>query len=103
MLWSFVDEDIEVLLSRLEKTNPSLVDRMRPAVDEMKATVQHAVYAGVSKPIIYRPLMLGAHLSHYKDGVLVEVVRKTKRLDVLAAAGRYVYTIQVTVQTLMSY
>jgi len=67
---------------------------MRPAANEMKAAVQHAIYAGVSRPIIYRPLMVGAHLSHYKDGVLVEVVRKNKRLDVLAAAGRYGNLIQ---------
>lgn len=61
---------------------------MGPAVEEIKQTIQHAIYAGVLRPISFHPLMLGSHHTHFKGGVLVEVVRKNKRMDVLAAGGR---------------
>lgn len=32
--------------------------------------------------------MLGSHHTHFKDGVLVEIVRRNKHTDVLAAGGR---------------
>ncbi|KAJ7163895.1 kinase-like domain-containing protein [Mycena crocata] len=83
------DEDIDALLTRLDKVSPSLTNLLRPVVEEIKETIQYAVLTGVTRPISFHPLMLGNHHAHFKDGVLIEVVRKNKRTDVLAAGGRY--------------
>ncbi|KAJ7186042.1 hypothetical protein C8R46DRAFT_937688 [Mycena filopes] len=83
------DEDIEAFLTRLDKVSPSLTALLRPVVEEVKETISYAVLTGVARPISFRPLMLGNHHAHFKNGVLVEVVRKNKRTDVLAAGGRY--------------
>ncbi|KAG1849257.1 kinase-like domain-containing protein [Suillus subluteus] len=84
-----IDEDIDILLSKLEKVSPTLVTVMKPAVEEIKQTIQFATSAGFSAPVFFHPLMWGAHHMHFKEGVRIEVVRRTRRLDVLAAAGRY--------------
>ncbi|KIK54868.1 hypothetical protein GYMLUDRAFT_206162 [Collybiopsis luxurians FD-317 M1] len=83
------DDDIETMMARLEKISPALFEQMRSAVEEVKATVQHAVSAGVTQPIYFRPLMLGSYFTHFKSGVLVEVAKKSRRTDILAAGGRY--------------
>jgi len=83
------DEDIDALLTKLDKVSPSLTTLLRPIAEEVKETIQYATLTGVARPISFHPLMLGNHHSHFKDGVLVEVVRKNKRMDVLAAGGRY--------------
>ncbi|KAG2365174.1 kinase-like domain-containing protein [Suillus spraguei] len=84
-----IDEDIDTLLSKLEKVSPTLVTVMKPAVEEIKQTIQFATSAGFSAPVFFHPLMWGAHHMHFKEGVRIEVVRRARRLDVLAAAGRY--------------
>lgn len=84
-----IDEDIDTLLSKFEKVSPTLVTVMKPAVEEIKQTIQFATSAGFSAPVFFHPLMWGAHHMHFKEGVRIEVVRRTRRLDVLAAAGRY--------------
>lgn len=86
----FADEDIDAFISRLEKMSPALVTLIEPAVEEVKRTARYANAAGVSRAIYFHPLMLGSHHSHFKDGILVEVVRRGKRQDVLAAGGRSV-------------
>ncbi|KAI6146889.1 kinase-like domain-containing protein [Pisolithus tinctorius] len=60
-----IDEDIDGLLAKLGK--------------------------GFNEPIYFHPLMWGTHHMHFKEGFRLEVVRRTRRLDVLAAAGRYQY------------
>ncbi|KIJ97967.1 hypothetical protein K443DRAFT_104703 [Laccaria amethystina LaAM-08-1] len=86
---SETDDDIDDVLSRLEKVSPALLTLLQPAVDEVKATLQFALSAGVTRQIYFHPLMLGSHHTHFKDGIIVEVVRKNKHMDVLAAGGRY--------------
>ncbi|KAK7057453.1 kinase-like domain-containing protein [Favolaschia claudopus] len=83
------EEDIDAFLVRLDKISPSLATLLRPVMEEVKETIQYALLMGVARPISFHPLMLGSHHSNFKDGVLVEVVRKSKRTDVLAASGRY--------------
>ncbi|KAJ7874765.1 kinase-like domain-containing protein [Mycena olivaceomarginata] len=83
------DEDIDAFLTKLDKVSPSLTTLLRPIVEEVKETIQYATLTGVARPVLFYPLMLGNHHSNFKDGVLVEVVRKNKRMDVLAAGGRY--------------
>ncbi len=84
------DEDINDLLSRLEKIAPTLVTSIQPMVNQIQNTLQYAASAGVSRSIFFHPLMLGSYQSLFKDGVIFAVVRKNKRMDVLAAGGRYV-------------
>ncbi|KAF9445879.1 Serine/threonine-protein kinase [Macrolepiota fuliginosa MF-IS2] len=84
-----VDEDIDNVLSRLERIPSSLATLLRPAINEIQSALQFAASAGVSRPIFFHPLMLGSHQTLFKDGVVFEVVRKNKRMDVLAAGGRY--------------
>ncbi|GLB36853.1 putative anticodon binding domain of tRNAs [Lyophyllum shimeji] len=88
-LLSEIDEDIDGFMSRLERISPSLLSLIGPYVQEVKKTVDLAKATKVSRPILFHPLMLGNHHVHFRDGVLVEVVRKNKRSDVLAAGGRY--------------
>lgn len=88
LIRTFVDEDIDNVLSRLEKISSSLVTLIRPAVNEIQNTLRFAASAGVSRSVFFHPLMLGSHQSLFKDGVIFEVVKKNKRMDVLAAGGR---------------
>lgn len=82
------DEDVDSLLSRIEKTSPTLFSSIGPAVEEIKKTLQYARYAGFTRTILFRPLMLGNYHTHFKDGILFEVVKRNKRTDILAAGGR---------------
>ena len=61
---------------------------MQPAVKEIKSTIQYAQSANVKRSVLFHPLMLGSHHTHFKGGILVEVVRRHKHSDVLAAGGR---------------
>ncbi|KAJ3566582.1 hypothetical protein NP233_g6910 [Leucocoprinus birnbaumii] len=86
---SEVDEDIENVVSRLEKISSSLVTPIRPLIAEIQDTLRFAASAGALRPVYIQPLMLGSHQSMFKDGVIFEVVKKNKKMDVLAAGGRY--------------
>ena len=84
------DEDIDNSLAKLEKNSPSLLSVMRPAVEEMKQSIQFATTAGFGSPIYFRSLTWATHHEHLNDGVRLEDVGRTRRQDVLAAAGRSV-------------
>ncbi|KAI6125176.1 kinase-like domain-containing protein [Pisolithus croceorrhizus] len=84
-----IDEDIDGLLAKLGRVAPSLMSMMKPAAEEIKECIRYASAAGFNEPIYFHPLMWGAHHVHFKEGFRLEVVRRTRRLDVLAAAGRY--------------
>lgn len=83
-----VEDDFEDLITRLERVSPTLLAQMTPAINEIRRTIDLAGAAGLSRPVLLQPLMWGPHHAYFKAGVCVEVVRKTKRWDVLAAAGR---------------
>jgi hypothetical protein len=83
-----VDEDVITLVARLEKVSPSLVALMSPVLDEMKKAIQYVALAGVTRPIFFHPLMISSHNAYFKDGICFEVVRRSKRGDILAAGGR---------------
>ncbi|KAG6864912.1 hypothetical protein C0991_006441 [Blastosporella zonata] len=88
-LLSEIDEDIDDFTYRAERLSPALVGLMEPYVTELKKTIEFAKATKVARSIMFHPLMFGAHHTHFKDGILVEVVRKNKHTDVLAAGGRY--------------
>ena len=81
-------KDVDDTMSRLEKISPTLATLIGPAIKELKTTMQFAQSAGVDRQMYFHPLMLGTHHSLFKDGVLVEVVRRNRPSDVLAAGGR---------------
>ncbi|KDQ55313.1 hypothetical protein JAAARDRAFT_37347 [Jaapia argillacea MUCL 33604] len=72
---SDMDYDPDGLLSQLDK--------------DLKKVMGFSAAAGVTKPIIFHPLMLGSHVSHFRDGVCFEVVRRNRHSDILAAGRRY--------------
>ncbi|KAF9527861.1 other/PEK/GCN2 protein kinase [Crepidotus variabilis] len=84
-----VAKDADEIMIRLERTSPALATLLAPLIKDISSTIQFAQSAGVSRTIFFHPLMLGNHHTHFKDGVLVEVVRRSKNSDVLAAGGRY--------------
>lgn len=84
-----LDEDLEHVLLRLDKLSSPLLEMLRPVIDEMKNTVKLASIAGASRPVKFFPLMLGPHLKDFKDGVLIEVAKRSHRIDLLAVGGRY--------------
>ncbi|KAK2467467.1 hypothetical protein APHAL10511_000322 [Amanita phalloides] len=86
---SDTDDDMDNLLARLEKISSAFVGLIQPFVDEIKRTVQYAVSTGVTRQIYFHPLMLGNHLQLFKDGVIVDVIRKNKPTESLATGGRY--------------
>jgi len=55
----------------------------------LKESIQNARSLGTSRPIFFRCFMTGSHVAHFKQGPLIEVVRKNKIWDVLAYGGRY--------------
>lgn len=87
-----IDEDIDGFLTKLEKISPSLITVMKEAVDEIKQSIHLAASAGFNGLIYLQPLMWAAHHAHFQNGVRLEVVRRARRQDVLAAAGRSVYS-----------
>ncbi|KAG9310494.1 hypothetical protein JVU11DRAFT_9640, partial [Chiua virens] len=50
-VFSEIEEDIDGLLMKLEKISPSLLTVMKPAVDEIKQSIQFATAAGFNGPI----------------------------------------------------
>lgn len=82
------DENMDALLGRLEKIAPTLVQLLTPYVQEIQNTIRFANAAGVSRPILFNPLMMSNRNPYFKDGVCFEVVRRTKHSDILAAGGR---------------
>lgn len=88
-LTNYCLDDVDGLISRLDKISSPLVSQIRPYVEQIRLTMQYASAAGVTRPLLFHPLIVGSHNEYFKDGVLVEVVRRTKRTDVLAAGGRY--------------
>lgn len=63
---------------------------LAPYVKEIRNTIQFANASGVTRPILFNPLMMSNRNPYFKDGVCFEVVRRTKRSDILAAGGRSV-------------
>lgn len=82
------DDDIDGLVARLEKTAPTLLPVLAPYVRDIKSTISFATASGVTRPILFNPLMTSNWLQYFKDGVCFQVVRRNKRSDILAAGGR---------------
>ncbi|KIY67256.1 Serine/threonine-protein kinase [Cylindrobasidium torrendii FP15055 ss-10] len=82
-------EDLEQVIFRLDKLASPLLAILRPVFDELKNTIKAASIAGASRPVKFLPLMLGPHTKDFKDGLLIEVARRSHRIDLLAVGGRY--------------
>ena len=109
IFWCFVaysmdlDEDLVTLVARLEKASPPLLTLMSPSLDEIKQAIRYVALAGVTRPIFLHPLMISSHNSYFRDGVCFEVVRRSKRSDILAAGGRLADLVMVASSQLMPY
>lgn len=92
-LTSVPAEDVDVLLSRLDRVAPQLVLDIRDAVDEVRKTIEFTVSTSVARPVMFSPLFMMKNPSQYFKGICFEVVkRQQKRPDVLAVGGRFVDT-----------
>ena len=98
-----IDEDLVTLVARLEKASPPLLTLMSPSLDEIKQAIRYVALAGVTRPIFLHPLMISSHNSYFRGGVCFEVVRRSKRSDILAAGGRLVDLAMVTSSQLTPY
>lgn len=81
-------------MARLEKIAPTLVPVLAPYIDAIKSTITFANASGVTRPILFNPLMTSNWLQYFKDGVCFQVVRRNKRSDILAAGGRWVLHVE---------
>lgn len=81
---------MEDVVFELERIGTSLGLLLQQPIKEVKEVIHFAKLAGVKRQIFFHPLMLGSHHTHFKDGVMVEVVRRNKPSDILAAGGRCV-------------
>lgn len=97
------DEDPATLVARLEKASPALSASLSPYLDEIKQATRYVALAGVTRPIFLHPLMISSHNAYFKDGVCFEVVRRSKRSDILAAGGRLADLAMVVSSQLTSY
>ena len=90
-----VDEEWELIPFRLKKQFPTLYDTFLPYLQEIKKVQELATLCGVTSQLLIRPLMLGKRHELYRNGICFEVVRRSKRSDILATGGRYLisYTI----------
>lgn len=83
-----LDDDMDLLQSRVDKASSQLLALTRSAFQDMKKTVEFAALIGVTVPIYFHPLLTGRHHGYFKGGVSFEVVRRNKKTDILAAGGR---------------
>ncbi|KAG6913078.1 hypothetical protein DXG01_009849 [Tephrocybe rancida] len=88
-LFNQEDEDMDDFMFPVENLSPTLAGLMDPYIQELKTTVEFAKATRVARSILFHPLMLGSNHTHFKRGILIEVVRKSKQIDGLAVGGRY--------------
>jgi len=85
-----IEEDVDVVIGKLEKVSPQLIPMLQNAINDVKNTISFASASGVTRPILFHPLfMMNSPSTYFKDGVCFEVARRTKRSDILALGGRY--------------
>lgn len=83
------DEDVDAIISKLERTSPQSLPLLQNAIEEVKSTINFANASGVTRPIFFHPLfMMNSPSPYFKDGVCFEVARRTIRSDILALGGR---------------
>jgi translation initiation factor 2-alpha kinase 4 len=82
------DTNIDAIISRIERTSPTLALHVSPFFQEIKETLSYVSVLNVSTPVVIHPLLLGKD-TYFKDGVCFEIIRRKKRTDILASGGRY--------------
>ena len=98
-----IDVDVDVIVAKLERVSPNLLSLINDAIEDVKLTMQFAAATGVNNPIYFYPLfMMNNPNPYFKDGICFEVVRGTKRSDILALGGRLVHYLLATTLTVNS-
>lgn len=83
-----VDDSVDALVERLEKTSPALLQLLDLCIKDIRDTLLFAEASDVVRPITIDPLLLENRSTYFSNGVCFMAVKKTKRSDVLAAGGR---------------
>lgn len=75
-------------MANVSKVSLTLHSTLSPLVDEIRQTIRYATMLGVSRLIKFRPLM---DSKNFQDsGVWFQVVKHSKRAELIAAGGRSV-------------
>jgi len=77
-------------MATVRKASLTLHSTLSPLVDEIRQTIRYALMLGVSRPIKFRPLM---DSKNFQDsGVWFQIVKRSKRAELIAAGGRSVFS-----------
>ncbi|KAF8527423.1 hypothetical protein BU17DRAFT_81573 [Hysterangium stoloniferum] len=85
-------DDLELLMANVSKVSTSLQSMLAPMVDEIRQVTRYAKAMGVSRAIKFRPLM--DNKNFIESGVWFQIVRPSKRVELIAAGGRYDHLIR---------
>lgn len=78
--------DPDTILANVQKISMSLYTIINPIVDEIKKVIDYVRSIGVSRQIQFRPLMDSK--SFTESGIWFQLVRPSKRSELIAAGGR---------------
>lgn len=73
----------------MERIGSPLLGPVREALEQIQEVSEYSAATGVDKRLVIFPLLLAHEYSHFGDGVIIGVVKKTKHSDILAFGGRY--------------
>lgn len=79
-------------MANVQKVSTGLHSVLAPFVDEIRQVIRYTRTLGVTRPIVFRPLM---ESKNFEGGVFFQYVRLGKRSETVAAGGRYVGNQQV--------
>ncbi|KIJ54354.1 hypothetical protein M422DRAFT_73814 [Sphaerobolus stellatus SS14] len=84
-------DDLELLVANIQKVSMALYSTLAPAIDEVRQIIRYAKTIGVTRPILFRPLM---DAKTFESGVFFQFVRPSRRSELIAAGGRYDHLIR---------
>lgn len=79
-------DDSQVILERLQKLNGESA-KMRAAFEDVDRTKRMALAMGVTRPIVFKPLIM-LNQPYFKEGVMLEVRAAKRSSEVIARGGR---------------
>lgn len=73
-------------MANVNRVSPSLHATLTPLADEIRQVVWYAKTIGVSRVVKFRPFMESKNF--LESGVWFQVVKGSKRIELIAAGGR---------------
>jgi hypothetical protein len=80
-----ITDDVESTISRLSKT--SFGSSLTAVFEELRTVVRFATILGVKRRILFKPRLPN---SLFTGGFVFEILKGSKRSDVIASGGRFV-------------